>query len=134
MRSPDGQNQSACCDHRDGAGVDEADFLAEQDDGEDDGEDDAELVDRCDFGDGAVLECEEVEEPRGRAGDAAEGDEEQALLVLQDIGHMREVALHEDDANQEHRHDDGAHGRCDVAVDALQADFAEDRDECCADG
>lgn len=49
MRSPDGQYQSACCDHRDGAGVDEADFLAEQDDGEDDGEDDAELVDRCDF-------------------------------------------------------------------------------------
>lgn len=114
--------------------MDEADFLAEQDDGQDDGKDDAELVDRCDLGDGAVLECEEVEEPRGRAGDAAQGDEEQAFLVLQYLCHVREVSLHEDDANQEHRHDDGAHGRRDVAVDALQADLAEDGDECRADG
>lgn len=114
--------------------MNEADFLAEDDDGQDDGEDDAELIDRCDFGDGAVLEREEVEEPRGGTGDTAEGDEEQALLVLQHLCQMREVALHEDDADQEDGHDDSAHSRCDVAVDALQADLAEDRDECRADG
>ena len=114
--------------------MDEADFFTEQDDGQDDGKDDAELVDRRDLGDGAVLEREEVEEPRGRAGDTAQGDEEQALLVLQHLCHVREVTLHEDDTDQEHCHDDGAHGCRDVAVDALQADLAEDGDECRADG
>jgi hypothetical protein len=41
-----------------------------------------------------------------------------------------EIPLRGDDADEEQGHDDGAHGRRDVAVDAGQSDLAEDRDEC----
>lgn len=129
MRSAEGHHDGAEGYEGDAGAAEEADPLAEEEDGDDGGHDDAELVDGGHLGNLAVLEGEEVKEPRGRPGHAAEGDEGYRLTVGDDRRDVLQRALEEHHADEEGGHDDGADGGGRIGVDALQADLAEDGDK-----
>lgn len=125
-----GEHQTARRDQGDGDAVHEADVLTEKYQGDEDGKDDAEFIDGRDLCNVAVLEREKVKEPRERARNAAERDEEKCLFIGKDRRQVGGMSLCEYNAYEKDRHDDGAHRRCGACIKPRDAHLAEDGDEC----